>query len=183
MCFKMSATGSGVSGPSTYGFSTQSSSPTLESDVVVYASSESESDEEGTEVVSLLDRLKFPMQADISRTRKIKKNGPPKGKQSCRGSLLSDPEGVIPSQWVKEFNEESLIVSHGRLFCSACRKEISLKQSIVKNHIQSQKHHKGKEQVKAKGKKESIIFENLKKTIYEEKLFPRNSRCIVRKLF
>ena len=69
MCFKMSATGSGVSGPSTSGFSTQSSSPALESDVV-YASSESESDEEGTEVVSLLDRLKFPTQADISRTRK-----------------------------------------------------------------------------------------------------------------
>ena len=180
----MSATGSGVSGPSTSGFSAQTSSSALESDVVVYASSESESDEEGTEVVSLLDRLKSPTPADISRKRKIKKNAPPKGKRRCRGSLLSDPKGVTPFQRVREFSEESLIVSHGRLFCSACREEISLKRSIVKNHIRSQKHQKGKEQVKAKGKKESIIFENLKKyneenRIYEEKLFPRNSRCIV----
>lgn len=51
---------------------------------------------------------------------------------------------------MKEFDEESLSVSHGHLFCSTCREEISLKRSIVKNHILSQKHHKGKEQAKSK---------------------------------
>ena len=38
-------------------------------------------------------------------------------------------------------------VSSGKLFCSACREELSLKLSIVKKRVQSSKHTKQKEQV------------------------------------
>ena len=50
-----------------------------------------------------------------------------------------------------------------KLFCSSCRNEVSLKRSILNNQIRSQKHQKGKKQTKAKGKRERIIFEKLKK--------------------
>ena len=46
-----------------------------------------------------------------------------------------------PSQWVREFEKESFVVSNGHLFCSACREQLSLKRSIIRNHIQSSKHH------------------------------------------
>ena len=79
-------------------------------------------------VASLLDRLKCPTPADIARSRKIRKNQPPRGKRTCRGALGSDPKGVSPNQRVKEFPTEPLTVSHGQLFCSACREQLSLKR-------------------------------------------------------
>ena len=83
--------------------------------------SEEGKDQERRRVVSLLDRLKAPSAADISRPRKTKKNEPPHGKRQCKGAVSSDPKGVSPQQRVREFGNESLTVSHGHLFCSACR--------------------------------------------------------------
>ena len=62
-------------------------------------------------VVSLLHRLKSPMAADISRARKTKKNDPLRCKYHCRGALSSDPKGISPSQWAREFEKESFVVS------------------------------------------------------------------------
>ena len=41
----------------------------------------------------------------------------------------------------------NLVVSRGKLFCSACREEISLKSSSVKNHLRSAKHAEGEEKI------------------------------------
>ena len=60
-------------------------------------------------VVSLLHRLKSPMA--VSRARKTKKNDPPRCKYHCRGALSSDPKGISPSQWAREFEKESFVVS------------------------------------------------------------------------
>ena len=72
-----------------------------------YSSEESESEHEELEsdrsVVSLMDRLRTPMPADIARSRKVMKNDPPKGKRRCKGRHASDPKGVTPSQRVREF--------------------------------------------------------------------------------
>ncbi len=46
-----------------------------------------------------------------------------------------------------EFPEEGLTVSNGKLFCSACREELSLRKNIVANHISSNKHKIGKEKI------------------------------------
>lgn len=119
--------------------------------------------QEKRKVVSLLDRLRPPTTADILRQRKTKTNKPPRGKHQCRGSLTSDPKGVSPSQRVREFDKESLTMSHGHLFCSACREQLSLKRSIIKNHIQSSKHQKSKQRLESKEARERDIADSLRK--------------------
>ena len=84
---------------------------------------------------------------------------------------MSDPKGVSPSQRVREFENESLTVSQGHVFCSACREQLSLKRSVVKNHTQSSKHRKGKERLKRKDSRERDIAEDLRK--YNEEMHPR----------
>ena len=133
--------------------------------------SEEGKDQERRRVVSLLDRLKAPSAADISRPRKTKKNEPPHGKRQCKGAVSSDPKGVSPQQRVREFGNESLTVSHGHLFCSACREQLSLKRSIIKNHIQSSKHHKSLQRMKHKEARERDIAESLRK--YNQDVHPR----------
>ena len=49
---------------------------------------------------------------------------------------------MTPQQRVREFTNESLTVSQGHLFCTACRERLSLKRSIIKNHVQCTKHKK-----------------------------------------
>ena len=54
--------------------------------------------------------------------------------------LCPTQKGVTPRQRVKEFPTEPFTVSHGQLFYSACREQLSLKRSILKNHVESLKH-------------------------------------------
>ena len=98
---------------------------TLSDDHDYDTESEEEKDQERT-VVSLLDRLKSASAADIARPRKTKRNEPPRGKRKCKGAVSSDPKGVSPQQRVREFTNESFTVSHGHLFCTACRERLSL---------------------------------------------------------
>ena len=57
-----------------------------------YSSEESESEHEELEsdrsVVSLMDRLRTPMPADIARSRKVMKNDPPKVNVDARAGML-----------------------------------------------------------------------------------------------
>ena len=123
---------------------------------------DTESEETGT-VVSLLDRLKSATAADIARPRKTKRNDPPRGKRRCKGAVSSDPKGVTPQQRVREFTNESLTVSQGHLFCTACRERLSIKRSIIKNHVQSTKHKKSQQRLKNKETRERDIAESLRK--------------------
>ena len=72
---------------------------------------------------------------------------------------------------MKEFENESLTVSRGNLFCSACREQLSLKRSIIKNHLSSSKHTKSKKRLEAKEARERTIVEHLRK--YNEETHPR----------
>ena len=108
------------------------------------AASDSESSGAGgpRAVGSLLDKLKSPTPSVLARKRAVSVNPPPKGKRTCRGSPASpsEPKSVSPIQRVKENPDQSLSVSNGRLFCKACREELSLKSSSVKSHVRSTKH-------------------------------------------
>lgn len=96
-------------------------------------------------VLSLLSRLKSPQPSDLARKRKVKCN-PPKGTKKGKGSAASSPKNVSPLDRVKAYPSEHFTVSYNKkLFCSACREEISLKKSVIECHIGSQKHKKGKE--------------------------------------
>ena len=114
---------------------TSSSGDTRASSPLSFRSSDSEAS--SSSIVSLLDRLKSPMPADISRKRQTKTNPPPIGKRQCRGNTASDPRSVEPSKRVQEFPNELLKVSGGKLFCTGCREELGLKRSTIQNHIRS----------------------------------------------
>ena len=91
------------------------------------------------------------------RKRKVHMNPPPpRGKQSScsRGRY---PKSVTPAQRVKEHPSEELMVSNSTLFCNACRKELSLKANIVRNHIKSAKHENGNKKLKSKEAREKEI--------------------------
>ena len=81
----------------------------------------------------------------------IATNNPSTNKRSCKSKNQSIAAASIKlQQWIDEFKSEHLCVSSGRLFCEACREEVNLKKSIVKNHIRSGKHENSKDALKAK---------------------------------
>ena len=100
-----------------------------------HSSSEPESGEEceGPEgpgsVPSLLAKLRAPKPSELARKRKVATNYRRGGKRRCTtSSSSSEPKSVTPQQRVRQFPNEELVVSNRRLFCRACREEISLKQ-------------------------------------------------------
>ena len=60
----------------------------------------------------------------IARKRAIDRS-PPKGKKLSRVEGVRAPKSVAPRQRAREFPNESLTVSNGKLFCQACREELS----------------------------------------------------------
>ncbi len=135
-----------------------------EADISANVNESMESGESSTDSArSMLDVLKAPTPADIARKRQIKHNPPPRGKRRCQGSSTSDPKGVTPSQRVKEFPKEPLSVSGGALFCNACREEVSLKRSVLANHVNSKKHEQSKQRLETKEARERDIAKALSK--------------------
>ena len=88
---------------------------------------------------------------------------PPTGVKWSRGRTVNDPKKVSAADRVKQFPNEQLTLSMGKLFCSACREELSTKKSIIELHIQSAKHTKGKQAIITKEKRELTIVEALQK--------------------
>ena len=79
--------------------------------------------------------LSVPKKASIARERKIQSN-PPGKIRVPRGT--NDPK-LSSWQRVKEFKDEHLVVSNGKLKCDACGETISKKKSSVKKHVSSLK--------------------------------------------
>ena len=76
--------------------------------------------------------------------------------------MHSDPKTVFPSTRVKEFPGECLEVRLGKLFCVACREELLLKKSTIKNHIYSgNKHSDAKARLAKKEARERDIADRL----------------------
>ena len=124
-------------------------------------------------VPSLLSRLRAPSQSEIMRKRKIRVNQPlHTGGRKKKPACSTDPKSVSVVQRVNEFPGEMLTNSAGKLFCSACREELSLKLSIVKNHVESAKHsrHKCKLQQKEKRGRENDIAQAFRE--YEQDVHP-----------
>ena len=99
-------------------------------------------------VPSLFNRLRAPSQSELMRKRNVRVNRvnrpPHTGVRKTKPACSTDPKSMSVVQRVREFSGEMLIDSTGKLFCSACREELSLKHSIVKNHVESAKHSKHK---------------------------------------
>ena len=76
---------------------------------------------------SLMDVLKCPQPSSLVRKRVITKNNPPTGKRRCKSTNdRKAATSIKPQQRVEEFKGENLCVSGGKLFCNACREELTL---------------------------------------------------------
>ena len=112
-------------------------------------------------VPSLLSVLRAPRLSDLTRKRKTQTNYGKRKKTCSSSSASSDPKGVQPQDRVKKFPDEQLSVSAGKLFCKACREELSLKSSSLSNHLKSQKHKDGKRRLQKKEATEQDIAKKL----------------------
>ena len=120
---------------------------------------------------SVLEKLRSPTQSDICRKRRVATNpahSRSKRPRAARG--ISNPASVTPAHRVKEFPNEQLKVSSGKIFCSACREELSTKKSTIENHIASAKHCGGKKKLASKELREKDIADAFK--LYDVETHP-----------
>ena len=82
-------------------------------------------------------------------------------RRATQAKASYEPKSVTPTSRVAEYQNEYLTVSAGSLFCSACREPISLKKSVLKLHINSQKHKSHKSKLINKQAKQRDIAEAL----------------------
>ena len=120
----------------------------------------------------LFNRLRAPSQSELMRKRKVRVNRvnrpPHTGVRKTKPACSTDPKSVSVVQRVREFSGEMLIDSAGKLFCSACREELSLKLSIVKNHVESAKHSRHKNHLREKTIREQDIAQAFQ--VYEQEV-------------
>ena len=122
-------------------------------------------------VPSLLSKLRAPTQSELTRKRRVRVNPPPHaGVRKKKPACSTDPKSVSVMQRVKELPGEMLTNSAGKLFCSVCREELSLKLSIIKSHVESAKHARNKQQLKKKQCREHDITQAFK--VYEQEVHP-----------
>ena len=110
---------------------------------------------------SILETLKAPRFSNFTRKRKVICN-PPTGQRKARGSGASEPKTVSPRERVNEFSKECLTLTGKKLFCNACREELSLRENIVPNHVASNKHKRGQERLQLREARERDIAKCLK---------------------
>ena len=73
-----------------------------------------------------MDRLKAPKASELARKRKVQSNPPVCMKRSKKGrNFAFAPKSITPYDRVKEHPGETLTVTTGTLFCSACREQLS----------------------------------------------------------
>lgn len=151
--------------------SSESSSSLSTMDSAVDESTESEAENISRER-TLMSILKSPAPSNLARKRKTHSN-PPSGmkRRTTIVKAVYQPKSITPISRVREFAGENLMVSTGNLFCSACREPLSLKKSIIKLHLDSQKHKTAKVKLLAKEVKQRSIADSLAK--YDKENYPR----------
>ena len=125
---------------------------------------------DSTDVPSLLSCLKQAPLACTNRKRKVAQNLPTERKRYKLPSSSNDPKRITPVQRLSEFPDQKLVVSRGRLFCTACCEEVALKKSTIELHVKSEKHKKGKMKLATKEKREQDIVKAL--GAYDEEVHP-----------
>ena len=87
-----------------------------------------DSDTDST-VSVLMDKLRAPRLSELTRKWKVHCNTPQGRRRSC-GRGAADTKSVTPAQRAKEFCDEDIVVSNGKLFCRACRQDLSTERSV-----------------------------------------------------
>ena len=80
------------------------------------------------------------------------------------GGGTIDLKKVQPHQRVREFPSEPFKANaNKKLFCVACREELCLKLSSIRNHVQSVKHKEGVKKMELKEARQKDIADVLKR--------------------
>ena len=137
----MASSSNSTAGPASTSSSTDVTGPSGR-ESSEYESELLDSDPDSQPGPSILGRLWAPTKSDLARKRCIAVNLPHNGKH-CRPPMCrSDPKTVTPGMRVKSFPKECFSASAGKLFCNACREELSDKASVLQQHVNSAKHTK-----------------------------------------
>ena len=130
---------------------------------------------DNSEVIkNALSQLRSPKPSDLARTRVVSLNNTKQNGRARGPGNAPKKSGKMKSTYVetriREFKEEPFRNSGNKLFCDACREEVSEKASVIKQHIQSKKHKSGVERLAKTKKRDVTVLEALKK--YDEKVHP-----------
>ena len=117
---------------------------------------------DSSSVRSLFDSLRSPAPSALARKRKLRTN-PPSGFKKGKGAAKGDPKRISPSDRLREYQHENLTVSNRKLFCTACREELSTKKSSLESHIKSKKHATAKQRMQLNIKRDAGIADALRK--------------------
>ena len=79
-------------------------------------------------VISLLNRLRSPTPAHLSRRRHLRQNSPPKGVKTGKGKEKGNPKCISACERVKSCPNEEFIVRNSKIFCRACKEVLALKK-------------------------------------------------------
>ncbi len=135
--------------------------------------SDSEDDDDTVRLSSSMQasisKLPVPEKAHISRNRQVSLN-PPGSRKRRRLGASTKAKAVSILERVKQFPNECLAKEGGALFCEACRTEIGMKKSLVKQHVNSKRHVDGKKKWQAETLRQKSICRELK--AYESRVHP-----------
>ena len=93
-----------------------------------------------------------------------------RGKAKAKGNTPILKTVTVDTR-LREFKNEPFRKSGGKLFCNACREELSTKASIIKSHVASSKHKSGITKLAQKDKQDTNILDAMKK--YNELAHPK----------
>lgn len=63
---------------------------------------------------------------------------------------------------MRKFTDEPFRKSNNKLLCEACREDLLEKASIIKRHVDSQKHKSGVEKIAKKKKRDLTVLDAMK---------------------
>ena len=72
---------------------------------------------------------------------------------------------------MREFKDEPFRKSNNKLLCEVCREGLSEKASIIKRHVDSQKHKSGVEKIAKKKKRDLTVLDAMKN--YDKEVHPK----------
>ena len=121
-----------------------------------------------------LSQLRSPKASDLARSRVVSSNKK-KGDSGRGPGKVSKKSTTLKTNFVdtriREFKDEPFRKSNNKLFCEACREELSEKASIIKRHVDSKKHKSGVEKIAKKKKRDLTVLDAMKN--YDKEVHPK----------
>lgn len=116
----------------------------------------------------IVSSLQQAQEAPIARKRSLQRTSAEKSEAASKKSKVAHGGStrlvkVKPEKRLSEFPNEMLTVSNKQLYCEACHTVLSLKKSIVEDHLKSDRHFRGKEERQAQLLRQEKVLESWEK--------------------